>query len=96
MEIIDPKSVTKIKAARELILDLQKRLFRCEQALDDLARSAEIAEITKQTHLMQSFVDAAQVCLEDRLTMPEVAQEDLDRPVTIIEDDREAVSAKST
>ncbi len=96
MEIIDPKSVTKINAARELILDLQQRLFRCEQALDDLARSAEIADITKQTHLMQSFVDAAQVCLVDRLTMPEVAQEDLDRPVTIIEDDREAVSAKST
>ena len=94
MEIIDPKSVTKIKAARELILDLQKRLFRCEQALDDLARSAEIAEITKQTHLMQSFVEAAQVCLEDRLTMPEVSEEDLNRPNIIIEDDREKVSAQ--
>ena len=94
MEIIDPKSVTRIKAARELILDLQKRLFRCEQALDDLARSAEIAEITKQTHLMQSFVEAAQVCLEDRLTMPEVSEEDLNRPNIIIEDDREKVSAQ--
>jgi len=93
MEIIDPKSVKKIKEARELILDLQKRLFRCEQALDDLARSAEIADITKQTHLMQSFIEAAQVCLEDRLTMPEVSQEDLDRPNIIIEDDREKVSA---
>jgi aminoglycoside/choline kinase family phosphotransferase len=94
MEIINPKSVTKIKAARELILDLQKRLFRCEQALDDLARSAEIADITKQTQLMQSFVDAAQVCLEDRLTMPEVSQEDLDRPNIIIEDDRAKVSTQ--
>ena len=93
MEIIDPKSVKKIKEARELILDLQKRLFKCEQALDDLARSAEIADITKQTHLMQTFVDAAQVCLEDRLTMPEVSEEDLNRPNIIIEDDREKVSA---
>ena len=89
MEIIDPKSVTKIKAARELILDLQKRLFKCEQALDDLARSAEIADITKQTHLMQTFIEAAQVCLTDRLTMPEISQADLDRPNIIIEDDRE-------
>ena len=96
MEIINPKDITKLKVAREVVLELQRRLFRCEQALDDLARSAEIADITKQTHLMQTFVDAAQVCLVDRLTMPEVAQEDLDRPVTIIEDDREAVSAKST
>lgn len=93
MEIIDPKSVKKIKEARELILDLQKRLFKCEQALDDLARSAEIADITKQTHLMQTFVDSAQVCLEDRLTMPEVSEEDLNRPNIIIEDDREKVSA---
>lgn len=94
MELIDPKSVTKIKAARELILDFQRRLFKCEQALDDLARSAEIADITKQTHLMQTFVEAAQVCLEDRLTMPEISQEDLDRPNIIIEDDREKVSAQ--
>jgi len=93
MEIINPKSVKKIKEARELILDFQKRLFKCEQALDDLARSAEIADNTKQTHLMQSFIEAAQVCLEDRLTMPEVSQEDLDRPNIIIEDDREKVSA---
>lgn len=88
MEFINPKSVTKIKAARELILNLERRLFKCEQALDDLARSAEIADITKQTHLMQTFVKAAQVCLEDRLTMPVINEELLNQPITIIEDDR--------
>jgi len=92
MEIVDPESIKKIKQARELIADLQRRLFRCEQALDDLARSAEIADITKQTHLMSSFVEAAQVCLEDRLTVPEISEELLNRPVTIIQDDRKTVS----
>jgi hypothetical protein len=92
MEIRDPKAIKKIAEARKLVEDLQLRLFRCEQALDDLARSAEIADITKQTHLMTSFVEAAQVCLEDRLTLPEISEEDLNRPVTIIHDDREKVS----
>ena len=94
MEIRDPKDVKKIKEARELISDLQRRLFRCEQALDDLTRCAEIASITKQTHLMETFVEAAQVCLEDRLTVPEISEEDLNRPVTIIHDDREKVSTQ--
>ena len=43
---------------------------------------------------MQSFVEAAQVCLEDRLTMPEASEEDLNRPNIIIEDDRAKVSAQ--
>jgi len=92
MEIRDPKAIKKIAEARKLVEDLQLRLFRCEQALDDLARSAEIADITKQTHLMSSFVEAAQVCLEDRLTLPEISEELLNRPVTIIQDDRKTVS----
>jgi len=95
MEIRDPKSIKKIKEARELVAELQRRLFQCEQALDDLARSAEIADITKQTHLMTSFVEAAQVCLSDRLTVPEISEELLNLPVTIIEDDRR-LSAQSS
>jgi hypothetical protein len=88
MEIIDPKSVKKINEARKFILDLQKRLFQCEQVLDDLAHSAEIVDITKQTHLMQPFIAAAQMYLENRLTTPDVSQEYLDLPNIIIEDDR--------
>lgn len=96
MEIRDPKDIKKIKEARELVADLQRRLFRCEEALDDLARSAEIADITKQTHLMASFVEAARVCLSDRLTMPEIDAEVLNQPITIIEDDRDKVSTQPT
>lgn len=96
MEIIDPKKVTKIKNARELILDLQQRLFRCEESLDDLARAVEIAMVSGQYNLILSFLQDARVCLEDRLTMPEISEEDLNRPNIIIEDDREKVPAQST
>lgn len=93
MIIQDPAEVKGIKQARPLIDALQRRLYVCEEKLDDLARAVEIAMVSGQYQLLVSFVQDARVCLEDRLMYPEVSQEDLDRPVTIIEDDR--VPAKS-
>lgn len=95
MEIVNPAEVKGIKQARPLIDILQHRLYACEEKLDDLARAVEIAMVSGQYQLLLSFVQDARVCLEDRLQYPEVKQEDLDRPITIIEDDREKVSAKS-
>jgi hypothetical protein len=95
MEIIDPAEVKGIKQARPLIDALQRRLYTCEERLDDLARAVEIAMVSGQYQLLLSFIQEAQVCLEDRLVYPEVPQEDLDRPITIIEDDRKDVSTKS-
>ena len=88
MEIIDPKSVKKISEARELVGDLQRRLYKCEESLDDLARAVEIAMVSGQYQLLLGFLQNARVQLEDRLTLPELSQEELDRPITIIEDDR--------
>lgn len=93
MIIQDPAEVKGIKQARPIIDALQRRLYVCEEKLDDLARAVEIAMVSGQYQLLVSFVQDARVCLEDRLMYPEVSQEDLDRPVTIIEDDR--VPAKS-
>jgi len=88
MEIRDPKSVKKISEARELVGDLQRRLYKCEESLDDLARAVEIAMVSGQYQLLLGFLQNARVQLEDRLTLPELSQEELDRPITIIEDDR--------
>ena len=93
MIIQDPAEVKGIKQARPIIDALQRRLYICGEKLDDLARAVEIAMVSGQYQLLVSFVQDARVCLEDRLMYPEVSQEDLDRPVTIIEDDR--VPAKS-
>lgn len=92
MEVVDPKTVKGIKNARELILDLQKRLFKCEEVLDDLTRAVEIAVVSGQYQLIHGFLQDAQEALVDRLTLPEPSQEDLDKPVTIIEDDRKVHS----
>ena len=70
MELIDPKSIKKITEARKVIAELQTRLLDREQVLDDLARAAEIAEITNKFHLVASFRQTAEERLQDRLITP--------------------------
>ncbi len=94
MEIIDSKSIRKLKDARDTIDLLQDRLFKCEQMLDDLARGVEIAMESKQYYLSLGFIQDAREMLEDRLCLPEV--EAIDQPIKIIEDDRETANSKST
>ncbi|NBR62156.1 MAG: hypothetical protein EBT86_11090 [Actinobacteria bacterium] len=90
MEIRDPASIKKIAEARELIGVLQARLFKVEEELDNLHRAVTIALESGQYQLMLGFLQDAKECLQDRLTMPEVSEEDLNMPITIIHDDRKS------
>ncbi len=69
MQVIDVETVTDIEAAREQIMDLQKRLFRAENCLDDLARSVEIAQCTRQYQVTEVFVNEAMELLKDRIVI---------------------------
>lgn len=71
MQLIDTETVDSIEEAKENIKILQFRLIDCERHLDDMARSAEIAVITKQFHLMESFINQSNEFLSDRLMIPE-------------------------
>lgn len=90
MIVIDPKSVVDIEKAQELIGSFQIKLMQCEMHLEDLVRSAEIVTLTKQFHLLDSFMNVANEYLTDKLEMPE--QELQDMKIRIITDD---VSNKS-
>lgn len=70
MELINPKEIKKVTEARKIIADMQERLLAREQALDDLARAVEIAEITHQFQLVTSFREAAEEQLKDRVVVP--------------------------
>lgn len=70
MELINPTEITEIEKAQETIAALQERLLAREQALDDLARAVEIAEITHQFQLVTSFREAAEEQLKDRVIVP--------------------------
>jgi hypothetical protein len=82
MEFQDPTKL-KPKAARELVAKLQARCFRLENCLDDLMRSVEIAQYTKQYTATEVFVRDAEELLNDRITIPEIEQSD--RKFTIVE-----------
>jgi hypothetical protein len=73
MEFQDPTKL-KPKAARELALKLQLRILKLENCLDDLSRSVEIAQFTKQYQVTETFVRDAETLLEDRLVLPETDQ----------------------
>jgi hypothetical protein len=73
MEFQDPTKL-KPKAARELALKLQKRVYDLENCLDDLSRSVEIAQYSKQYQVTEAFVRDAEELLKDRLVLPEINQ----------------------
>lgn len=73
MQLVDPKEL-KPKQARELVLKLQQRCYQLENCLDDLSRSVEIAQFTKQYNVTEAFVRDAERLLEDRLVVPEIDQ----------------------
>ena len=82
MEFQDPTKL-KPKAARQLALDLQIRMLKLENCLDDLMRSVEIAQYTKQYDVTQVFVRDAEELLKERIVLPEINQKD--QKYTIIE-----------
>jgi hypothetical protein len=84
MELINPDDITELEKAQDTIKTLQERLLAREQALDDLARAVEIAEITKQFQLVTSFREAAETMLQDRIVIPSEG-EDQDLKVRIYE-----------
>lgn len=82
MEFVDPTKM-KPKALKELVLDLQSRLYKAENCLDDLSRAVEIATFTKQFQVVDAFVRDAEALLADRITLPEIEQGD--QKYTIVE-----------
>ena len=75
MEFQNPAKL-KPKAARQLALDLQIRILKLENTLDDLMRSVEIAQYTKQYNVTEVFVRDAEELLKERLVLPEIEQGD--------------------
>ena len=73
MEFVNPKEL-KPKAARQMVLDLQLRILKLENCLDDISRAAEIAQFTRQYDVTNAFCNDAQELLKDRLVLPEIEQ----------------------
>lgn len=60
-----------------------KRIMEVEMRLEDLSRATEIAMITRQFDMVESFKSAADDCLQSKITMEHPTAEDF--KLTVIE-----------
>jgi cell fate (sporulation/competence/biofilm development) regulator YmcA (YheA/YmcA/DUF963 family) len=97
MEMIYSQKVKTIKLARPIIDDLQERLLRAEDLLQDLSRAVEIAQYSGQYQLVDSFRQSAETHLQDRLERPDSSiSADQQRIVLVSGTDKTNESAHTT
>jgi len=87
MEPINFDNVKASKKVKKLIAELQYRLLQTEDALEDIARAAEIAEVTGQVEMMSTFVKQANELLADRIVRPDSSIAADNYKMTIVTDD---------
>lgn len=76
MDFINPETVKRARDARKHLMTMQQRIHALENMLDDLARSVEIAQFSRQYQLTETYVTEAAELLKDRLILPEIDQSD--------------------
>lgn len=87
MQLINTHDIKTSKKIKQLIDDLQTHCLQMEDALEDLARAAEIAEITGQFEMLSTFVSQANTVLVDRIQRPDTSIAAGQYKMTIITDD---------
>jgi hypothetical protein len=96
MELINTNEITASKKVKKLINELQMRLLQTEDALEDVARAAEIAQITGQADMMSAFVTQANEVLSNRLVRPDSSISADQHKITMIVDDITEPSKNAT
>lgn len=96
MILIDTNDINASKKVKTLIDELQMRLLQTEDALEDIARAAEIAQITGQVEMMSAFVTQANEVLADRIVRPDSSITADKHKITMIVDDITEPSTNAT
>lgn len=82
-----PVPEAKLIGAPETLELAVERIMELEMRLEDLSRACEIASITRQFEMYESFVNDAQESLKTKIQIEQPSAEDL--KLTVITDDRE-------
>ena len=90
MELQDYSQIKATKKVKLLIYELEERLLKMQDALDNMARAAEIAQITSNTDMLSSFVQEAQEILADRLERPDTSIGADEQKIKIVTDKKDA------
>lgn len=84
MNLINSIEIRKIKEARKIIDEQQRRIFQLERILDDLARASEIAQYSQQYHVVETYRVEAEEALVDRIVVPELEHSAEDLKIRVI------------
>jgi hypothetical protein len=87
MEPVNFDDVKASKKVKNLIAELQYRLLQTEDALEDITRAAEIAEVTGQIEMMSTFVQQSNELLRNRIVRPDSSIAADNYKMTIVTDD---------
>jgi hypothetical protein len=68
-----------------------ERIMELEMRLEDLVRACEIASITRQMEMIDSFAQSAAECLANKITIEQPTAEDF--KITVITDKEEDAKA---
>jgi DNA-directed RNA polymerase subunit L len=87
---VDEKDLPKVETvyvnAPETLEAAIARIMELEMRLEDLARASEIAMITRQFDMMESFKTSADECLLTKITIDHPSAEDF--KLTVITDEK--------
>jgi hypothetical protein len=81
---LPPVLAPKFVNAPDTVEDAIKRIMELEMRLEDLSRAAEIAQITRQFEMLDSFKMAADDCLKTKIEIKQPSAEDF--KITIVSD----------
>ena len=96
MELIQTGELKTSKKIKAMIDTLQARLLLTEDALEDVSRAAEIAQITGQVEMMSTFVTQANSVLADRVQRADTSITADKYKMTIIVDDEKDTTKNVT
>lgn len=94
MELLKAEDIKRLSKKTQIrISEMQNRLYEAENLLDDLTRSVEIAQYSRQYQLTEVFVQQANELLKDRLVIPTAENKELNVRIYEGEADKETVDA---
>ena len=71
MEPVNFGQIKASKKVKQLIAELEDRLLRTEDALEDITRAAEIVEMTGQREILSTWIEQSNKILKDRIVRPD-------------------------
>lgn len=87
MEPVNLEGIKASKKVKQLIAELEDRLLRTEDALEDITRAAEIVEVTGQREMLSTWIAQSNEFLKNRIVRPDSSITADEHKIVIVTDE---------